>query len=183
MAVPPRAGDDRRFPDERAERLAGLIEPTVEAHGLYLEELRLKPGATGHLQVVVDYFSGTDSVDLDTLASLSQAMEVVLDEHAESGPLAEVAAYELEVSTPGASRPLTEPRHFRRNLGRKIEVEREGESPMVGRLKDVDDESITVQEIIEPPKKGMTPKQGPETRVPMSSVARARVQVEFSHQE
>ncbi|GAB3847555.1 ribosome maturation factor RimP [Nesterenkonia populi] len=183
MAVAPRAGSDRRFPDDRTRRIAELIGPTVEAHGLYLEELRLKPGATAHLQVVVDYFSGTDSVDLDTLAGLSQALDVVLDKHAESGPLGELDAYELEVTTPGATRPLTEPRHYRRSLGRTVEVERQGEAPVVGRLKDVDDEAVTVQEIKEPPKKGMRPKAGPETRVPFASIARVRVQVEFSHQE
>ena len=34
--------------------------------------------------------------------------------------------YTLEVSSPGVGRPLTEPRHFRRNVGRLVTVHHDG---------------------------------------------------------
>ncbi len=213
MAVPPRATQTDRFKGPRAERLAGLLEPTVNAHGLYLEELTLTgQGERTVLQLVVDYPEGTDSVDLDTLAALSEAVSLVLDsaekdsaedsaaadgaaEGAGAGaaaaePLAALSTYELEVSTPGATRPLTEPRHFRRNTGRLLEIDLRADAPeqdakgagaLTARLKQVQAGGVVVQEIIPAPKKGMKPKTGPEKHIPFESIARARVQVEFSH--
>ena len=184
MATPPRASADSRFADERAAQIAALIEPTVTAHGLYLEELTLTGGsARTQLMVVVDYEAGTESVDLDTLGGLSEALSAVLDTEDDAGPLANVDRYELEVSTPGATRPLTEARHFRRNIGRLLEIDRPSEPPMTARLKDVDSTGITVAEIKPAPKKGMQPKIGPDTHLEFVSVTSARVQVEFSHTE
>lgn len=184
MATPPRASADSRFADERAAKIAALIEPTVTAHGLYLEELTLTgSSARTQVMVVVDYETGTDSVDLDTLAGLSEALSAVLDTDDDAGPLAHVEHYELQVSTPGATRPLTEPRHFRRSIGRLLEIDRHGEPTMTARLKDVDSSGITVAEVRPAPKKGMTPKIEPDTHVEFGSINRARVQVEFSHTE
>lgn len=194
MAVPPRPSADERFQDARAQQLAVLIEPTVRAHGLFVEELVLTTsGQRTVLQVSVDYEEGTENVDLDTIAGVSEALSVVLDQGEKdddaAAPLAALDNYDLEVTTPGATRPLTEPRHFRRNLGRLLEIdrtaqERSGGAPaMTARLKDVDDEGVVVTEIIPAPKKGMKPKVGPETHLSFASIARARVQVEFSSKD
>lgn len=166
-----------------------MIEPTVIAHQLYLEELELKGSGSGTvLRVVVDCETGTQRVDLDALAGLSEALSVVLDSHeknddAAAAPLAALDSYQLEVTTPGATRPLTEPRHFRRNLGRLLEIERAQERPLTARLKEVLDDGVVVAEIQPAPKKGMKPKTGPDTHIQYGSIARARVQVEFSHTE
>lgn len=184
MSVNPRAAAGSRFPDARAARIAEIIEPTVTAHGLYLEELTLSgTSGTPTLAVVVDFESGTARVDLDTLAALSEALSAVLDQHEQETDLTHAASYQLEVTTPGATRPLTEARHFQRNLGRLLEIDREGHEPLVGRLLAAEEASITVQPILPAPKKGMTPKVGPDTQVALSEISRARVQVEFSHSE
>ena len=52
-----------------------------------------------------------DGAPLDTLAELSREISQALDDADAMGG----AAYLLEVSSPGVDRPLTEPRHFRRN--------------------------------------------------------------------
>lgn len=196
MAVPPRVSAADRFRDPRAQQLSALIEPTVNAHGLYLEELALTTkGDRTALQVMVDFAEGTERVELDTLAGLSEALSVVLDQAEDkevdgAAPLAALPNYELEVSTPGATRPLTEPRHFRRNIGRLLEIDltaearsAQGLAAQTARLKDVDESGVVVSEIIPAPKKGMKPKTGPDTHIGFESIARARVQVEFSHTE
>lgn len=196
MAVPPRVSAADRFRDPRAQQLSALIEPTVNAHGLYLEELALTTkGDRTALQVMVDFAEGTERVELDTLAGLSEALSVVLDQAEDkevdgAAPLTALPNYELEVSTPGATRPLTEPRHFRRNIGRLLEIDltaearsAQGLAAQTARLKDVDESGVVVSEIIPAPKKGMKPKTGPDTHIGFESIARARVQVEFSHTE
>jgi ribosome maturation factor RimP len=56
--------------------------------------------------------------------------------------------YALEVSSPGADRPLTKPEHFRRFLGQRARVRtrgpRDGRKAFVGELLEAGDESVTV---------------------------------------
>ena len=56
--------------------------------------------------------------------------------------------YALEVSSPGADRPLTKPEHFRRFLGHRARVRtrgsRDGRRSFVGELLEAGDESVTV---------------------------------------
>jgi ribosome maturation factor RimP len=56
--------------------------------------------------------------------------------------------YALEVSSPGAQRPLTKPEHFRRFLGRRARVrtrgEHDGQRSFTGELLDASDDGVTV---------------------------------------
>ena len=56
--------------------------------------------------------------------------------------------YALEVSSPGADRPLTKPEHFRRYLGRRARVRtrgaHEGRRSFTGELLDASPEGVTV---------------------------------------
>ena len=56
--------------------------------------------------------------------------------------------YALEVSSPGADRPLTKPEHFRRYVGRKARVrtrgEHDGRRSFTGELLDAGDDVVTV---------------------------------------
>ena len=103
--------------DPVATRMAGLVAPVVEAAGYDLEELVVTPaGRRSIVRVVVDRDAG---VTLDHVAEVSRAASAALDEHdGEFGS----APYVLEVTSPGVDRPLTEPRHWRRNTGRLVTV-------------------------------------------------------------
>ena len=56
--------------------------------------------------------------------------------------------YALEVSSPGADRPLTKPEHFRRFLGHRARVRtrgaHDGRKQFTGELLEAGDESVTV---------------------------------------
>jgi ribosome maturation factor RimP len=56
--------------------------------------------------------------------------------------------FALEVSSPGADRPLTKPEHFRRFLGHRARVrtrgDHDGRRSFVGELLEAGDESVTV---------------------------------------
>ena len=56
--------------------------------------------------------------------------------------------YALEVSSPGADRPLTKPEHFRRFLGRRARVrtrgEHDGRRSFTGELMSASDSEVTV---------------------------------------
>src|SRR5687767_13711543 len=103
--------------DPAAARLAGWIVPVVEGAGYDLEELVVTPaGRRSVVRVVVDRDSG---VTLDDIAEVSRAVSDVLD--GEDDGMGRTP-YVLEVTSPGVDRPLTELRHWRRNIGRLVTV-------------------------------------------------------------
>ena len=53
-------------------------------------------------------------------------------------------SYTLEVSSPGVDRPLTLPRHWRRNHGRLVKV-KAAERTLTGRIAAVDDHGVTLE--------------------------------------
>ena len=59
-----------------------------------------------------------------------------------------LAAYGLEVSSPGPERPLTKPEHFRRFLGKRVRVRlrqpRAGHRSYTGELVGASEEEVTV---------------------------------------
>lgn len=166
-------------PDPAAERLSGWIEPVVGSAGYDLEELVVTPaGRRSVVRVVVDRDRG---VTLDDIAEVSRAVSAVLDENdGDLGP----APYVLEVSSPGVDRPLTEQRHWRRNVGRLVAVAvgSSGATEQVtGRVSAVDDAGVILA--VEGPGKPGAKKRPPTPReVPWAQLGPGRVQVEFGRQ-
>lgn len=158
------------------QRLKEYLEPTVSAHGLYLEDVDVRTGADHRtVNVIVDLIEGTGNVDLDSLAEVSQAVSEAMD----CAPVQPGPAYDLEVSSPGVGRPLTQPRHWRRNIGRLVKLNLIGEENITGRLTNADDEEVTVVPDI-PVKKGMKPKQGDARTIAYTGIRRGVVEVEFT---
>jgi ribosome maturation factor RimP len=78
----------------------------------------------------------------------------------------------LEVGTRGVATPLTLPRHWRRNVGRLVKVRGglpTGDAEIVARLVAADEQTATLRD----------DDSGTQTVVPLASVNRAVVQVEF----
>ncbi len=167
----------RRQDDPAATRLAGWIEPVVGAAGYDLEELVVSPaGRRSVVRVVVDRDEG---VSLDDVAEVSRAVSAVLDEN--DGELGR-APYVLEVTSPGVDRPLTEPRHWRRNTGRLVAVTvGPAGSPeqVTGRITAVDDAGVTLA-VEKPGKPGARRKPPTPRQVPWAQLGAGRVQVEFA---
>lgn len=158
-------------------RLAELIRPAVEQVGLVLEDAALKPGATGLvLQVLVDLPEDrTGGVDIDTLAEVSRAVSDLLDRE---DPVPG-SAYELEVSSPGATRELVLPRHWRRQVGRLVRVTPVEGDRFTARLLEVTGDGVLLQRSHQA-KKGMAPRLLDPERWAFDAVRRARVEVEFT---
>jgi ribosome maturation factor RimP len=120
------------------KRLAELIEPVVGAAGMDLESVRMSvAGRRRLLRIVVD---GDHGVSLDDAADVSREISAMLDG---ANVLGEVP-YTLEVSSPGVDRPLTEPRHWRRAVGRLVKVKVAGEPAVEGRILAADADGVTL---------------------------------------
>jgi ribosome maturation factor RimP len=121
-------------------RITATIEPVVAASGLDLEEVRVsQAGRRTVVRVVIDADGG---VTLDDIAAASRAVSAALDEaEAADGPVSRTP-YTLEVTSPGVDRPLTAPRHWRRNRGRLVSAAVAGRA-VTGRVTAVDDAGVT----------------------------------------
>jgi ribosome maturation factor RimP len=123
------------------ERLRQVIAPVIEAAGYDLEELSVSRAGRRHLlRITVD---GDGGVSLDAVADLSREISSALDSAEETGGEFGAGEYVLEVSSPGVDRPLTQPRHWRRNVGRLVAVSA-GDRPLTGRVLAADDAGIVL---------------------------------------
>ena len=163
-------------PDPATARLAGWIAPVVGDAGYDLEDLVVTPaGRRSVVRVVVDRDEG---VTLDDIAEVSRAVSDVLDRNDDGMGR---APYVLEVTSPGVDRPLTEPRHWRRNAGRLVTVKVGpvgATEELTGRIAAVHDSGVTLA--VEAKAKPGAKKRPPAPReVPWAQLGAGRVQVEF----
>lgn len=161
-----------------AERLYALLAPAVQANRLYLEDVSIHiAGANRVVHVVVDLpQEETGGVSLDVIAEISKTLSDILDED----PSTDSRPYELEVSSPGVGRPLTEERHWHRARGRMVTVNVIQGDNVTGRIHSVDSSGVTlVPELAV--KKGMKPKQGDPVKLPFDRIRSGKVEIEFSH--
>ena len=120
-----------------------------------------------------DESSVVEPLSLDEVAEATRAIGIALDAVDATGD----APYVLEVGSPGVDRPLVEPRHFRRNVTRLVEiwrVNRAADEPIVGRLVAAGPFEATL--LVAATKN----EPATELRIPYAGVARAQVQVEFA---
>ena len=122
-------------------RIRELFQPTLNFLGYELYDLALT-GVAGHttLRVQIDRAQG---VTLDDCERVSKSLSALLDQ---ADPLP--TRYDLEVSSPGAERPLRNLDEYRRFIGRRANVRyRLGESEQVaeGRLTAVSEQMIELQ--------------------------------------
>lgn len=150
-------------------KLRDQLEPVVAALGYDLEEVAAqRAGSRRLLRIVVDADGG---ITLDDIAEVSQAVSAALDE---SGAMGETP-YDLEVTSPGVSRPLTQPRHWRRAVGRLVQVPLTGGGELTGRVVEAGGDGVTLE------LPGKKPGARGELRgLGYSELGKGRVQVEFN---
>ncbi|MEU3920897.1 ribosome maturation factor RimP [Streptomyces sp. NPDC029004] len=155
----------------QSERLRGLLEPLVSAADLDLEEIEVsRAGKRRMLRIIVDSDEGAT---LDACAELSRVISQKLDETDAMGE----DEYVLEVSSPGADRPLTEHRHYVRATGRLVKLQLHESGELVARILTVDDEGLDLEV---PGVKGRRPTA---RRVTFAEIAKARVEIEFNRKD
>jgi ribosome maturation factor RimP len=147
-------------------RIADVIRPVIAAAGMDLESVRVTAaGRRRLLRVVVDSDRG---VSLDDAATVSRELSAALDTVAAMGDF----PYTLEVSSPGVDRPLIDQRHWRRAVGRLVQVavtDSGGARPVSGRVAAADADGVTLD------------VEGARRRFPYAVLGPGAIQVEFGH--
>ncbi|GGI94528.1 ribosome maturation factor RimP [Alicyclobacillus cellulosilyticus] len=130
------------MPKERIQDIVEqLARPIVDAAGLELVDVEFKKeGATWYLRVFIDKPGG---VDIDDCSQVSERLSERLDE-VDPIPM----SYVLEVSSPGAERPLKKPSDFAWAVGRYVRVSLyepiDGQKVFEGTLDAFDGERLTM---------------------------------------
>jgi ribosome maturation factor RimP len=151
--------------DQIRDRLAGVLTEPLAAVGLDVEAIEVTPaGKRRLLRVAVDKDGG---VTLDDIADATKEVSRVLD----SSDVMGEQSYTLEVTSPGTDRPLTLPRHWRRNQGRLVKVALNDGRALTGRITGSDDARAVVD------------VDGTTEEVAYDAVSRAKVQIEFNRKE
>jgi ribosome maturation factor RimP len=155
-------------------RVRAVVEPVVDAAGLALEDLEVTPaGRRSVVRVTIDLDEDSvGSLDLDTLSEVSRQIGAALDE---SEPVH--GEYTLEVSTPGTSRPLTEPRHFKRARTRLVRLRLRTGGEALGRLREVAAGTLELGPVDPATLRDVA---GDPTFIPLADVASGQVEVELS---
>jgi ribosome maturation factor RimP len=138
-----------------------LVDP-LSALGLDIEAVEISPaGKRRILRVAVDKDGG---VTLDDVADATREVSRVLDESDVMGEM----PYTLEVTSRGVDRPLTLPRHWRRNEDRLVKATLTDGSSLTGRILTSSEESVTLD------------VSGTQHELAYADVAKALVQIEFN---
>ena len=140
---------------------AELVDP-LAVLGLDVEAVEVTPaGKRRVLRVAVDKDGG---VTLDDVADATREVSRVLDDSDVMGE----QPYTLEVTSRGVDRPLTLPRHWRRNADRLVKVTLADGSSLTGRIGASTDDAVTVE------------VSGQQHELPYDTIAKALVQIEFN---
>jgi len=139
--------------------LTELLRPVVEKSGFILEEVKVTPlGRRRQISIIVD---GEDrNPNLDEVAGLSRAISTQLDEFSALGD----SPFTLEVTSPGVDRPLTELRHWRKNINRLVKIITKEDKEISGRIQSVGSNGVTIDEI----------------EYELTAIKRAQIQIEFN---
>jgi len=141
-----------------------MIRPMIDENGFELVDIEfVKEGGNRFLRVIVDKPEG---IDIDDCSKISEYVSEKLDEQ---DPITE--AYFLEVTSPGAERPLKKPQDFHKAINKNIFITTfepiDGKKELEGILTSFDEENLEI-------------KAGKSMfTVPYSKVATARQSIVF----
>lgn len=146
-----------------------LVTPIVDEMNLELVDIEyVKEGKNWFLRVFVDSETG---VDIEECGQLSEKLSEKLDE---IDPIPH--NYFLEVSSPGAERPLKNAKDFEKSVGKNVLVKTyepiEGEKQFEGQLTSFDGENVTLNIKVKTRTKQIT--------IPFEKIAKARLAVSFN---
>ena len=146
------------------DRLTELLKPEIERLGYEFVALEyVGSGANAVLRIFIDHESG---ISLEDCEKVSREVGAVLDVE---DPIP--GEYNLELSSPGLDRPLTEPAHFDRYRGERIKIRMQkgfvGRRRLTGLLTGFENDAVVID------------VDGEEHKMPFANVEMARLAPDY----
>ena len=141
----------------KKEDISAAVTPALSALGFYLEDVTItSAGRRSMLTIIVD---GDTHLSLDQVTSATKAIGEIVESLQSLGD----TPFTLEVTSPGLDRPLTKPRHWRKNIDRLVKVVLLDGKEIKGRIKATSEDSATVD----------------QSEINFADIKRASLEVEF----
>ena len=141
----------------KKEDISAVVTPALSALGFYLEDVTItSAGRRSMLTIIVD---GDTHLSLDQVTSATKAISEIVESLQSLGD----TPFTLEVTSPGLDRPLTKPRHWRKNIDRLVKVVLLDGKEIKGRIKAASEDSATVD----------------QSEITFADIKRASLEVEF----
>ena len=124
--------------NETVKTIEGLVQNILEGEpGYFLVDVRIKP--TNNVKVFID---GDQGISIEKCVQVNRALYKKFEE---TGFFPN-GDFSLEVSSPGLDEPLKLHRQYRKNVGRQVELVFLDGSRVEGRLLEVGEDGIIVEE-------------------------------------
>ena len=141
----------------KKEDISDAVTPALSALGFYLEDVTItSAGRRSMLTIIVD---GDTHLSLDQVTSATKAIGEIVEGLQSLGD----TPFTLEVTSPGLDRPLTKPRHWRKNIDRLVKVVSLDGSVVNGRIKSATETDVLIDDV----------------SIEFSAIKRATLEVEF----
>ena len=141
------------------------ITPIVSEANLFLEALQITTaGKHRVIRILVDSLDPKKSLSLDEVTAVTKPISTALDLITVLGD----APFTLEVSSSGVDFPLTLRRHWLKNRGSLVKLDKQTREKVSGRIIDSDETSVRIES-----------KKGHLTELDFSEITRAHVEIEF----
>ena len=145
----------------KKEDISAAITPALSALGFYLEDVTItSAGRRSMLTIIVD---GDTHLSLDQVTSATKAIGEIVEGLQSLGD----TPFTLEVTSPGLDRPLTKPRHWRKNIDRLVKIVLLDGSVVNGRIKSATETDVLVDDV----------------SIEFSAIKRATLEVEFKQEK
>ena len=141
------------------------LTPVVIDAGFFLEEVTLT--TAGNRRLVTCIVDGEKSLNMDEVTLISREISNLLEE----APFMGETPFTLEVTSPGVDRPLTLPRHWRKNVTRLVRITQTNGEVVTGRITSSDENAVTL---------AIEGKVSKEVVVVFADVQKAIVEIEFN---
>lgn len=120
-----------------------LLKMLLDAIGdneLFVVDLTVSDSVMPKITVTLD---GANGLGIGECALISRRLNRRIEEH-----YGEESVYSLEVTSPGADQPLTDPRQYPRHIGRSLALKMQDGTEKTGALTAATTEGIEIEEVV-----------------------------------
>ena len=150
------------------QRVQQLLVDILDGGDLFVVGLSVSDSVMPKITVTLD---GPNGLGINEIASITRRLNRGLEE-----AYGEEAAYSLEVTSPGADQPLTDPRQYQRHVGRSLALKLQDGTEKTGPLTAVTPEGIELTEVVKVKTKKTTL---PAAFFPFGDIKEATVVISF----
>lgn len=148
-------------------KISELLDSILENEPqLFCVHIKIKP--TNNVKV---YLDGDNGIAIDKCIKINRSLYKIIEESA----MFPDGDFSLEVSSPGIDEPLKNVRQYRKNIGREVEIVFADETTKLGKLLDVTESDVIIEETTGKGKKAVTQQHV----VPFTSIKTTTVQIKF----